>query len=313
MSPATTAATSFMSRIKTGGAGKTVMPRLPSPPALARSRKAVVPRPPSNPAKIRLDLAYDGTAYVGWQVQPASQGQTIQGVLEERLAQLYANQPIRVHGSGRTDTGVHALAQVAHFQPPANPRIPLDELPRILNGMLPGDIRVHAAKAVPESFHARFETVGKAYAYVLHRGIPDPFCGRWSWLVPDCADLPAMRRAARRLLGQHDFSAFAATTADHRRDDKVRTIHRIAIRVVDDRICLTFVGDGFLYKMVRSLTAALVEVGRGRLTPSAMAEILATKNRAAAPSTAPARGLFLVRVFYRPAELAAFRPIFPPQ
>jgi tRNA pseudouridine38-40 synthase len=265
---------------------------------------------PANPRTLRLDVAYDGTAYAGWQVQPEGHGPTIQGTIEDKLAQLYANQPIRVHGSGRTDAGVHALGQVAHFHPPECPRIPLDELPRILNGMLPADIRIRAATPAADDFHARFKAAGKAYAYVLHCGPPNPFAERWSWRVPDCADVAAMRRAARRLLGRHDFSSF--TVARNDIGDAERTLHRIAIQRFDERLCLTFLGDGFLYKMVRSLTAALVEVGRGRLSPAEVADILAARNRAVAPATAPARGLFLAGVFYDPAETAAFRLRRPP-
>jgi tRNA pseudouridine38-40 synthase len=265
---------------------------------------------PANPGNIRLDMAYDGTGYAGWQIQPEDQGPTIQGTIEDRLAQLYANQPIRIHGSGRTDAGVHALGQVAHFHPPECPRIPLGELPRILNGMLPADIRIRAATSAPDDFHARFKAVGKAYVYILHRGAPDPFTERWSWRTLDCTDLAAMRRAAMRLRGCHDFSSF--TVARNDIGDAERTLHRIAIQRFDERLCLTFVGDGFLYKMVRSLTAALVEVGRGRLSPTEVADILAARNRAVAPATAPGRGLFLARVFYDPTEVAAFRLRRPP-
>jgi tRNA pseudouridine38-40 synthase len=263
-----------------------------------------------NPAKIRLTVAYDGTAYAGWQVQPAGHGATIQGLIEDRLARLYANQPIRVHGSGRTDAGVHALGQVAHFRPPERPLIPLDELPRILNGMLPGDIRIRAATPESDDFHARYRAAGKAYAYVLHRGGPDPFAERWSWRQPECTDVAAMRRAARRLTGRHDFSSFTVSRADI--GDAERHLRSIAIRAFGDRLCLCFVGDGFLYKMVRSLVAALVEAGRGRLAPSDVASILAAQDRAAAPATAPAHGLFLVDVFYSPDDMAAFRLRRPP-
>ena len=265
---------------------------------------------PPNPRIIRLDVAYDGTAYAGWQVQAEGHRPTIQGTIEDKLAQLYANQPIRIHGSGRTDAGVHALGQVAHFQPPACPRIPLGELSRILNGMLPADIRIRAAAPAADDFHARYSAAGKAYVYVLHRGAPDPFTERWSWRTTDCTDVAAMRRAARRLTGRHDFSSF--TVARNDIGDAERTLHRIAIQRFDERLCLTFLGDGFLYKMVRSLTAALVEVGRGRLSPTEVTGILAARNRAITPATAPARGLFLAGVFYDPTVTAAFRLRRPP-
>jgi len=263
-----------------------------------------------NPAKIRLTVAYDGTAYAGWQVQPEDHGPTIQGLIEDRLAQLYANQPMRLHGSGRTDAGVHALGQVAHFRPPERPLIPVAELPRILNGMLPGDIRIRAALPAPDDFHARYGAAGKAYAYVLHRGGADPFAERWSWRQPECTEVAAMRQAARRLTGRHDFSSFTVSRADI--GDAERHLRSIAVRTFGDRLCLCFVGDGFLYKMVRSLTAALVEVGRGRLAPADVAQILSARDRAAAPATAPALGLFLVAVFYSPGEMAAFRLRHPP-
>jgi len=266
--------------------------------------------PAANPQILRLEVAYDGTGYAGWQIQPGTHGPTIQGELERALTRLYAGQSVRVQGSGRTDAGVHALGQVAHCRLPRRPRIPVSELVRILNGMLPEQIRVREASSAPSGFHARFGAVGKAYAYVIHRGGPDPFAGRWSWPVPDCRDLAAMRRAARGLLGEHDFSTFASAREEGPRG-RVRTIQRIAVAVRGERLILTFIGDGFLYKMVRTLTATLVAVGRGRLSPTAVAGMLAARDRAVAPAPAPARGLFLIRVFYDATELAAFRPAYP--
>jgi len=251
-----------------------------------------------------LGLAYDGTDFAGWQIQPDEHGSTVQATVEDKLSQLFANQVIRIHSSGRTDAGVHALEQTITFNPPERPLIPLPDLQRALNHMLPDSIRIRFAKEVSGDFHARYSTVGKAYTYVINRGCPNPFTSRYSWHLPRCTDLDGIRAAAEHLTGEHDFSAFTVNRKDI--DDATRTIHRIDILEDEDILCLTFVGSGFLYKMVRSLVGALALAGTGELSGDEMSSLLAEKDRSKAPKTAPANGLFLVKVFYDEPTLHSF-------
>lgn len=246
--------------------------------------------------RIRMTVAYVGTRYHGWQIQ--ANGTTIQGTLEDKLSRICAA-PIRVHGSGRTDTGVHALGQVAHFDaPPAKIGIPWQ---RALNAMLPEDISVRDVIEVPDSFHARFSACGKRYAYTLWTN-PDfvlPQRAPFVWPVRNL-DLAAMDEAAADLVGTHDFAAFQNAGTDVR--GTIRTLEPITRRPGDcpGEWILSFQADGFLKQMVRNLMGLLVEVGRGTHRPSHARCVLASLDRCQAPATAPARGLSLEEVFYPP-------------
>jgi len=244
----------------------------------------------------KLTLAYDGTDYAGWQVQP--NGTAVQEVVERAIERIFGVKA-RVHGSGRTDAGVHALAQVAHFQiPEAHATIPLKNLRRALNDALPPDVRVLKVEQAPSSFHARYSAHEKTYRYQIYCGeVMDPFLRRWATHSPRPLDVAAMRRAARVLVGRHDFAAFSANPK-REQESTVRTLKRLSVARRGAMVTITATADGFLYKMVRSLAGALLKVGAGKLTVEDIRRILASKQRTALVETAPPQGLCLVKVRY---------------
>ncbi len=255
------------------------------------------PRAAAAPArKFKLVIAYDGTAYAGWQVQKIGTG--VQEKIEAALAQLYPSRP-RLHSSSRTDTGVHALGLVAHFEVPrAEDRVPPRKLVLALNAWLPEDIRVLAVRRARPDFHARFDATGKEYRYfVWNHPAMNPLLRHTAWHVPRKLDLAAMREAARRLCGRHDFRAFTANPG-YPRASTVRTLRRCAIHRRGPLLTFVLEGDGFLYKMCRGLVGTLVQVGLGKFTPAAVSALLAGRDRARAGMTAPARGLVLWKVRY---------------
>lgn len=252
--------------------------------------------------RIKFEIAYDGTDFAGWQVQPGKR--TVQGEIEDRLQRLYVNQPVRIHASGRTDAGVHALRQVASFSPPERPAIPPENLCVALNNSLPSAVRIRSAVFAESDFHARYSAVGKAYTYVINREERLPFLDRYSWHSPGCVDLKSVRRAAKMLTGEHDFAAFV--TKSSKMDSTVREVFEIGVAERSGLLLLTFVGSGFLYKMVRGLTGALVAAGEGRKTPAEIADILESRCSVDSVPPAPARGLFLNRVFYDADESGNF-------
>lgn len=254
-----------------------------------------------------MRVAYDGSGYQGWQVQP--HGPSIQGRLEEALRTLTHRQ-VKVYGSGRTDAGVHALGQVANFRMPCPPgkgpdAIDLHKLRGNLNGLAGPEIGVRAVVAVPEDFHARHSARGKVYRYqVFNRPYPPVFGRHRAWWVRQPLDVDAMRRAAGPLLGEHDFSAFRAAQCAAR--SPVRTLRRLEVTAPDGPECTLDIeldATGFLQHMARILAGTLVEVGLGRLAPEAVGALLEGRRREDAPATAPPGGLHLVRVEY---DLAAF-------
>ncbi|MCS7048493.1 MAG: tRNA pseudouridine(38-40) synthase TruA [Verrucomicrobiae bacterium] len=242
----------------------------------------------------KLVVAYDGTAYGGWQRQPNAI--TIQEVLERVLARV-TGQQVTVHGSGRTDAGVHARGQVASCE--CATRLRPMELQRALNANLPADVRVLRVTRARPGFHARFDAVAKEYRYQLDLGpVADPFLRRYAWHHPQRLNLRAMRRAARWLRGRHDFTALSAT-GDGEEKNCVRRIMRLTIRQEGQLVTIGVRADGFLYKMVRTLVGALVKVGEGKLTPEELRELVRQRRRVPLLETAPAHGLFLWRVWYR--------------
>ncbi len=244
--------------------------------------------------RYKMIVAYDGTEFSGWQTQPGRL--TIQGELERVLREL-TGQPERIQCSGRTDSGVHALAQVAHFDL-AGPQV-IRRLLLGFNALLPPGIRVHRlAKAAPD-FHARFSAVAKEYRYYIWNGpIMPPHLRHYRTLVRRPLDIKAMRRAAAALEGEHDFAAFSANP-NREIDGTVRRLQRLRVARAGREICIRATGEGFLYKMVRSLAGFLIRVGVGELPPESAARILASKVRTARVPTAPPQGLFLWRVSYR--------------
>ena len=237
--------------------------------------------------------AYDGTSFEGWQSQAG--GTAIQDTIERRLAEIFG-EPIRIHGSGRTDAGVHALEQVFHFD--ANWRHGAEKLIAALRSGLPGAIQIKRAQPVPSDFHARFSVTKKRYVYHLHLGDADPFTRPYCWTIFKPLDVSAMKRAAAILRGEHDFRAFTALNGPER-EDTVRDLRRLDIVQRGARLRIVAEANGFLYKMVRSLAGVLVAVGEGRLTPDDVKRILDSRQRTNAVHTAPPQGLFLAKVFYR--------------
>ena len=246
----------------------------------------------------KCTVAYDGTAFEGWQAQPS--GNTIQQHLERRFRFLF-EKPVRIHGSGRTDSGVHAVGQVFHVD--GEWKHGPDVLLKALRSGFPDSIQVYAAEVVPDDFHARFSATGKRYVYRLFEGNAPPFETRYCLsLGQRRLDLERMNEAGARLLGKHDFSAFGANRRDASNENPIKDLRKLEVTRDGPRLLLATEGSGYLYKMVRSLTGCLIDVGTGKLTVEAVSEILAGARRTALVCTAPARGLTLERVDYGERE-----------
>lgn len=244
--------------------------------------------------KIKLHISYDGTRYSGFQIQ--DNAPTIQGELEKALAVIY-KQPVRLTGAGRTDAGVHARGQAAHYEAPFP--IAVSNLPAALNAALPGDIVITGAEAVPADFHARFQARRKIYSYTIDRALyPRPMLRLYSYHFPGFLDLESMRAGTMLLQGRHDFAAFQAAGSSVR--DTVRTLYRVELQNLppEQLLKLEFEGDGFLYKMVRQLAGSLLRIGQGKLTVKELAAALEGACPSAAGPTAPPHGLCLERVVY---------------
>ena len=246
--------------------------------------------------KFKLTIAFDGTAYQGWQVQKVGVG--VQEKVEEALAKLFPSKP-RLHGSSRTDTGVHALGLVAHFEVPrAECPMSAAKLLLAINAWLPEDIRALAVRPAAKGFHARFDASGKQYRYLAwNHPVMNPLLRDRAWHVKRKLNVAAMRRAAKCFVGRHDFRSFR-TNPTYDTDSTVRTLTRCDFR--KNGALLTFIieGDGFLYKMCRGIVGTLVQVGEGKIGPDYIKHILAHKDRRVAGMTAPACGLVLWKVFY---------------
>ena len=236
--------------------------------------------------------SYDGGAFAGWQSQPG--GRAVQDVIEHRLKAVFGRD-IRIHGSGRTDAGVHALGQVFHFD--AEWTHGAEKLRKALQSRLPRAILLKKLRAGKPGFHSRFDAKGKVYRYDLYLGEPDPFTAPFCWALNRPLDIPAMNAAAAVLRGKHDFKAFSADNGSIK-ETTVRHLRRLELSRRGPRLRLTFEADGFLYKMARSLTGALVNAGYGKLTVPEIAGMLKSANRPPQVLTAPPQGLFLVKVRY---------------
>lgn len=247
--------------------------------------------------RFAMTVAYDGSGYSGWQIQPGNV--TVQEKLEAALLRFSGrDQRIVVHGSGRTDQGVHARGQVAHFDLPARIRISPSDLVRPLNALLPRDIRVMRIRQVNPEFHARKSARGKEYRYMIWDGeIVPPFLRLYRTHVPGGLDVGAMRKAARHLAGKHDFVAF---TANPKREvgSTVRDMRKLSVSRRGHEVTIAAEANGFLYKMVRSLAGFLIRVGQGDVTPDEASRILHSLERTQLVPTAPPEGLFLWRVMY---------------
>ncbi len=249
---------------------------------------------------IRLTIEYDGTDYNGWQIQKEKgkskkeKFRTIQGEIERAILKITGKKS-NLYASGRTDSGVHAKAQVANFHSDAN--IPLKKLQSGINAVLPRDISVAKIEEADKAFHSRFSAKSKIYRYtILNRNSRSVFLKRYSWYIPYKLNLSLMKKEAKVLPGRHDFKSFAASGKEEK--SSTRTIKTIAIKKYDDIITIDIEADGFLFNMVRNMVGTLIDVGRGRLSSGSIEKILNAKDRTKAGPTAPAQGLCLVEVKY---------------
>ncbi|MGD2017893.1 MAG: tRNA pseudouridine(38-40) synthase TruA [Planctomycetota bacterium] len=241
---------------------------------------------------VRIEVAYDGASFYGWQRQDGFD--SVQAAIEDGLADLLGT-IVTIHGAGRTDTGVHALRQVAHFH--VDTRLDDDRLRHALNAHLPEGVRVRRAETCRDDFHARFDARGKRYAYLVQSTRFRPALGRghlhWE---PAPLDRAAMEEAIGRIVGRRDFAAFA--TAGSPRKTTVRTVQHLKLVARRERFAIVVQGDGFLYNMVRTIAGTLLQVGKGAMTPDDVSAALEAADRRLAGPTAPAAGLHLVRVLY---------------
>ena len=242
---------------------------------------------------IRMLLQYEGTRYQGWQRQ-VSTDNTIQGKIEKLLSRM-CEEPIEIHGSGRTDAGVHARGQVANFH--TNSQMSVEEMLAYINQYLPEDIAVVALAEAAPRFHSRLNACGKHYEYqVINSEIPNVFLRKYALEVPEKLDVEAMERAAACLCGEHDFKSFTST-----KKSKKSTVRRIdEIRITQEGAVMTFSfkGSGFLHHMIRILMGTLLQVGKGERSPEEIPNIIEAQNREMAGPLVPAKGLTLVEVFF---------------
>ncbi|MDQ0163991.1 tRNA pseudouridine(38-40) synthase TruA [Bacillus alveayuensis] len=243
--------------------------------------------------RLKCIISYDGSSFNGFQIQPNER--TVQGELQAALTKMHKGREIKVYGSGRTDRGVHAVGQVIHFDTDLN--IPIDKWPVALNALLPNDILVIEAKVADDDFHARIHARKKEYRYFVHCSrLPNVFKRNYAHHVPYQLNVAKMVEASQYLLGTHDFSSFCSAKTDV--EDKVRTLYQIDIWTNEDEVIFRFIGNGFLYNMVRILVGTLLEVGLEKRSPSEIKKILEAKDRRTAGKTAPGKGLYLWRVYY---------------
>ncbi|MBR9980492.1 MAG: tRNA pseudouridine(38-40) synthase TruA [Desulfatitalea sp.] len=241
----------------------------------------------------KLVIEYDGTEYCGWQCQP--NGRSIQQTIETALARM-TRQTVSLAGSGRTDSGVHALGQVASFT--CDTTITPEALQKGMNSLLPDDIVIRACEPAPPGFHARFDARSKTYRYTIHNApLPAAIGRQYAWWIRTPLDVPAMAAAAAHLVGRRDFKTFEA--AGSPRSHTIRHItHAEARHGPDAYLTFDVAADGFLRHMVRNIAGTLVAVGRGTLSPDQIPALLEARDRSLAPPTAPAQGLCLVAVRY---------------
>lgn len=243
--------------------------------------------------RVRLIISYDGTNYCGWQIQ--INGITIEEIINRELSSLLGEE-IAVIGASRTDSGVHAMGNVAVFD--TETKIPAEKISFALNQRLPDDIRIQKSEEVPEDFHPRYCDSTKTYEYkILNRRFPDPMLRLYTHFVYMPLDVELMRKAAEYLVGEHDFASFCSAGSQVK--TTVRTVYTLDIKEENDVISIRISGNGFLYNMVRIIVGTLMKVGLGVYPPEHVKEILEAKDRYAAGPKAPARGLTLIGIEYQ--------------
>jgi tRNA pseudouridine38-40 synthase len=242
---------------------------------------------------LKLTIRYDGTDFFGWQTQPNRR--TVQETLEQAITAITQEERLRVNCSGRTDSGVHAVGQVANVYTAT--KLSCETLLKAINAKLPEDVSLRDVVEVPQSFCANKDAVRKMYRYVIQSGrLHDPFMRKYAWFVRQPLDVDAMDRASRCLVGRHDFRCFETEWPN--RLTSVRTITHLAVSRFGEFIWIDVEADGFLYNMVRAIAGSLVQVGRGFWPETQIAEVLNAMDRRLAGPTAPPEGLFLMRVTY---------------
>ena len=261
--------------------------------------------------RFKLTIEYAGTRYSGWQIQ--KNAKTVQGELDRAVRTVSARKDFELYGSGRTDAGVHALAQVAHLD--LSTTLPPDTLRGRLNDELPADINILAAEVVPHRFHARHDAVARRYLYQIARR-RTAFAKAYVWWVKEPIVVDRMREAARSFIGMKDFESFSARgPREENESSTLVLVDRLDLAEDGDLVLVAIEGSHFLWKMVRRIVGVLVEIGRGGLEPAAAATLLAKPSAAPARLTAPPSGLFLERVYYgheaRTVSLRAATPISP--
>jgi len=243
-------------------------------------------------ANFKAVIQYDGTNYSGWQIQPDFL--TIQGTIQQTLYKI-TNEKVTIHGSGRTDAGVHALGQVASFK--IIKGIKTSSLQSALNSLLPHDIKVIHLSEAPDEFNAQYNAYSKEYQYQIFSGkIVSPFLYRYFYHFPIELNIAEMKKAAKRFIGEYDFSAFKSAESTCR--NTVRKVFQSDIINNEDIIYFIVVANGFMQYMVRTMVGTLIEVGRGKIPSEQTEKIITSKNRANAGATAPPQGLFLIKVNY---------------
>lgn len=254
-------------------------------------------------ANVLIRIEYDGTDFSGWQIQP--EARTVQGEIEHVL-KFIANEDVHIHGTSRTDAGVHALGQCATFE--WNSSMPVEKLPEVMNRRFgaggagrsgaPGDIRILSAEVVDDEFHARYSCKGKTYRYIIDR-TGDIFLRNRAYQSPEIAalDIDMMRKAAGHIVGTHDFKCFESAGGTPR-ETTVRTIYDLTIEEEKDRIVIEVTGDGFLYNMVRIMVGTLIETGLGKLTIDDMVKAMEELDRSGMGFTAPPQGLYLKEIYF---------------
>ena len=269
---------------------------------------ATAPTPPEQ--TWHLTIAYDGSAYAGWQVQ--TKQKTVQGELRTRVRLLFRSPELKVYGGSRTDAGVHALDQQVSFTAPTPPDMTPDKLVYVLNRWLPDDIMVLRARICPGAFNPRYDNAGKAYTYCIAPGRRvNPLFARFVWRTPRPLAVPAMREAAALLTGEHDFSSFAANPG-YELESSVRKLYRLDVSEQHGLIFINAVGESFMYKMVRGLAGYLVHIGAGHAPAADATRVLAARDRSQAADSAPPQGLFLAKVFWNDDEWRHYEPLIPP-
>jgi tRNA pseudouridine38-40 synthase len=243
--------------------------------------------------RLKCKIAYDGTMFSGYQIQPNKR--TVQGEIENALQKLHKGAGTKVYASGRTDAGVHAKGQMIHFDSSLN--IPEHKWRIALNALLPDEISVLEVEKTESDFHARFDVTGKEYRYFVYtEKVRDPFKRNHAYHFSYPINLSAINDAIQHLIGTHDFTSFCSAKTEV--EDRVRELHKIEVMEEEGMLVFRFIGNGFLYNMVRILVGTLLQVGTGEIDANQIPDILAKKNRTCAGKTAPPQGLYLWEVYY---------------